>query len=311
MLSGFLYSVFINDLLKSLECVNTNFGVYNVKSTNPALADDIACLSSSPVGLQEMLNVAFRYSCLWQFSFNALKSSIVIFGKNITPTQHEWKLGNESIPINDRYKHLGIIQQSKFKSIDRTTDSCNRGRKTYFAIKNNLSKNTNPLTLISLYRKIVIPTVLYGCELWNNLKQTDLQVLQKFQHFVIKDIQDLKTSTRSDMCESMLGMHPITCEIGKRKLLFFGKVCKLDCNYLTKAIFLTRLYDFIQNNDKQFSGFIKDLYELLKQYSLLHHLKLFIEKGQFPDRTTCKTLVKRMIHQYHTKRTVSELDWNI
>ena len=93
-------------------CYNTNFGVYNVKSTNPALADDIACLSSSPVGLQEMLNVAFRYSCLWQFSFNALKSSIVIFGKNITPTQHEWKLGEESIPINDKYKHLGIIQHS-------------------------------------------------------------------------------------------------------------------------------------------------------------------------------------------------------
>mgnify|MGYP003692099099 CR=1 FL=1 len=91
MLSGFLYSVFINDLLNSLECVNTNFRVYNVKSTNPALADDIACLSSSPVGLQEMLNVGFRYSCLWQFSFNALKSSIVNFGKIITPTQHECK----------------------------------------------------------------------------------------------------------------------------------------------------------------------------------------------------------------------------
>ena len=45
LLSGFLYSVLINDLLNFLECVNTNFGVYNVKSTNPALADDIACLS--------------------------------------------------------------------------------------------------------------------------------------------------------------------------------------------------------------------------------------------------------------------------
>ena len=62
-----------------------------MKSANPALADDKACLSSSPVGLQEMLNVALRYSCLWQFSCNALKSSIIIFGKDITTTQHEWK----------------------------------------------------------------------------------------------------------------------------------------------------------------------------------------------------------------------------
>ena len=47
VLSGFLCSVFINDLLNSLECVNPNFGVYNVKSTNPALADDIHCFCSS------------------------------------------------------------------------------------------------------------------------------------------------------------------------------------------------------------------------------------------------------------------------
>ena len=84
-------------------------------------------------------------------------------------------------------------------------------------------------------------------------------MLKKFQHFVIKDIQDLKISTRSDMCESMRGMLSITCEIDKRKLLFSGKVCKLDCNYLTKAIFLTRLYDFIQNNGKQFTGTYKGL----------------------------------------------------
>ena len=118
-----------------------------------------------------MLNVAFHYSSLWQFSFNALKSAIVIFGKNITPTQHKWKLGEESIPINDKYKHLSIIQQSRQQSIDRTTVSCNTGRKTYFAIMNNLSKNTNPFNLISLYRKIVIPTLLYRYELWKNLKQ--------------------------------------------------------------------------------------------------------------------------------------------
>ena len=117
------------------------------------------------------------------------------------------------------------------------------------------------------------------------------------------------------MCESMLGMLSLTCEIDKRKLLFFGKVCKLDCNYLTKGIFLTRLHDFIQKNGKQFSGLIKDLYKILNQYSLLHHLQLLIEKGQFPYKTTWKTLVKRTIHQYHTEkwreRTASDSDFRI
>lgn len=41
VLSGFLYCVFINDLLNCFENVSSNFGVSNVKSTNPALADDM------------------------------------------------------------------------------------------------------------------------------------------------------------------------------------------------------------------------------------------------------------------------------
>lgn len=36
---------------------------------------------------------------------------------------------------------------------------------------NDLSNDINPLTLVNLYRKIVTPTLLYECDLWNNLKQ--------------------------------------------------------------------------------------------------------------------------------------------
>lgn len=53
VLSCFLHCVFINDLQNCLENVDTKFGVHNVKSTNPALADDIVCISVSPVGLQK------------------------------------------------------------------------------------------------------------------------------------------------------------------------------------------------------------------------------------------------------------------
>ena len=170
VLSGFLYCVFINELLNMLECTEQNFGVFNVKSTNPTLADDITCLSSSALGLQRLLDNAYTYSCLWRFSFNAQKSSVVVFSKTNHIVQHSWTLGNSCISVNDEYKHLGIIQQTKFSSTERTILSCNKGRKSYFAIRNDLSYNTNPITLVSLYRKVVLPSLLYGCEIWNNLK---------------------------------------------------------------------------------------------------------------------------------------------
>lgn len=52
--------MFINDLLNCLENVDTKFSEHNVKSTNPALADDIACISLSPMGLQKMLHIRIQ-----------------------------------------------------------------------------------------------------------------------------------------------------------------------------------------------------------------------------------------------------------
>lgn len=49
-LSGFLYCALINDLRNCLRNVDNKFGVHTVKSGNPALAGDIACISLSPVG---------------------------------------------------------------------------------------------------------------------------------------------------------------------------------------------------------------------------------------------------------------------
>lgn len=53
-----------------------------------------------------------------------------------------------------------------------------------------------------------------------DLKQSDIQVLNKFQHFVVKDVQGLKFSTTSDMCESMLGSNPIISKIDKNNFFY-------------------------------------------------------------------------------------------
>ena len=121
--------------------------------------------------------------------------------------------------------------------------------KTYLAIKSNLSKNTNPLTLIRLNRKIVIPTVFYGYELWNTLKHTDLEVPKKFQHFVIKNIQDLTNVNQIGYTwkhARHASYHLV--KLTKEKYCFSENYANWTA---TKAIFLKRLYDFIQNNGKK------------------------------------------------------------
>lgn len=45
VLSTFLFLVFINDLLQELQNQNPNTGIHSIRSSNPALADDISCIS--------------------------------------------------------------------------------------------------------------------------------------------------------------------------------------------------------------------------------------------------------------------------
>lgn len=69
-------------------------------------------------------------------------------------------------------------------------------------------------------KKVVLPSILYKCELWCDLRQRDLQALSTLQHFICKNAMGLPKTTRSDICESLFGLLPISSEIDERKLLF-------------------------------------------------------------------------------------------
>lgn len=82
ILSTFLYLVFINDLLQEIQSQCSNTGIYNIASSNPTLADDIACIALTPVAIQNILTTAYKYSTNWRFKFNADKSSVLRFSSS-------------------------------------------------------------------------------------------------------------------------------------------------------------------------------------------------------------------------------------
>ena len=99
---------------------------------------------------------------------------------------------------------------------------------------------TNPLTLISIYKKVILPSVLYGCEMWTNMTKRDVQKLETFQHYAVKLILNLQTSTRSDMCESLVGLYRIIAVIDKRKLNFLQCLINCKATSIPKQIFIRR-----------------------------------------------------------------------
>ena len=98
------------------------------------------------------------------------------------------KFGKESLHQKKAAVHLGIQQEATRSTITRTRDIYAKARNAFFAMA-DISVNTGGLNAehsISLYKKVVLPIVTYGCEIWNNLKDNDNHELSKLKHHIVK-----------------------------------------------------------------------------------------------------------------------------
>ena len=120
---------------------------------------------------------------------------------------------------------------SRFKATERITNAYRKGRNAFFAINGIMSNSTKPCVLVKLYKSVVLPT--YIIRLWNVI-QSKINRPTTFQHFIVKRIQNLRTCTWSDMCQSLLRIYPISSYIDTRKLLFLQKLCSLHDSFLIK-----------------------------------------------------------------------------
>ena len=91
-----------------------------------------------------------------------------------------------------------------------------------FSFKDQIS--LNPLTSLKLYKSVILPTFLYGCEVWNNMSTSTLKSIEVFHHYCLKKIQFLPKTTRSAMCQTLLGVGSLLSEVDKRKIMFSIKL---------------------------------------------------------------------------------------
>ncbi len=72
-LSGLLHQLYIDDMLNQLLQSGYGAKIYDIDVGCPTFADDVELVILSPIGLQNMLDICFRYSGKWKFKFSILK----------------------------------------------------------------------------------------------------------------------------------------------------------------------------------------------------------------------------------------------
>ena len=207
--------------------------------------------------------------------------------------------GDSYIQQSDAAVHLGIRQDSNLSLSNRISERCQKAKNAFYAMVDlGLRPEVfNPLTSVRLYITVIIPSLLYGCELWNNMSRTDPVKLSQLQHFITKKIQGFHVRARSDMVESALGLNRITALVDKRKLMFLFKILNLDNSSICKQIFLRKLFHYLYSSVKSKHGFIPDICSLLIKYNLNFLLNVYVnDKGYLPQKRVWRQFVHSSVN---------------
>ena len=127
----------------------------------------------------------------------------------------------------------------------------------------------------TIYKSVVIPNALYGCEMQKSYTYRDILLLDRLHILCVKCVQGMYKSTNTSFALITLKILSIEVSIDYKKRQMIGQLCLLTPQYLVKRIFVNRLVSYCYG-DKQTLGFIQDVYRRHGKYSLLDSLESYL-----------------------------------
>ena len=127
-------------------------------------ADNVLLMSSSPSGLQTLLDIAADEIVKIGLSFNPTKTFCLPLGKCPFKERPAWELNSEILSTVDELTYLGVtISNSQSKNhVESRIRACNRS--FYGLIRAGMtSSHMTPRIKAVLWNSVCRPTLLYGC----------------------------------------------------------------------------------------------------------------------------------------------------
>ena len=306
VMSPFFYLCFINDLISELIARSYGFIMSNRSICSPAVADDMLLMALSKLGLDGLMRICFSYACKWRYEYGPPKSAVVVFNESkgqFLRAERKWFLGTHRINEEESYKYLGVYF-SKYLSVKgNIKEASDRLKGTFVSLVNSGIVHENglhPLSCQKIYRCIVLPKALYGCENWSQQTETDILTVERAHRYCIKYMQGLHIRTRTAIALSLIGAYTVESEIDFKKLILFGQFCSPRLDHWLRFVFLNILTSFSMNGAKQ-TGYIPDIVSLLRKYNLLDILETYKKESTFPSKLSWKKLVKCRLQEHELR----------
>jgi Reverse transcriptase (RNA-dependent DNA polymerase) len=241
-LSPFLFGVYIEmldeQLRAELPMAGPVLGAGTPSATRvPMLlyADDLGLISCSPAELQLLLNQLSIFSGSTGMAVNLNKTKVVVFRrgkpKHVDPSE-AWVYQGVTVEVAESYKYLGIcfygFQRLKWTAKQQVVAAKKAAGGMSMFYKKTLA-DKNVWLLLSLFKAVVMPSLMYGCEVWGTCLlswgvhgHSDEPSRMRLAFF--RNLLGVRNSTSSIAMLRELGEYPLLLLVVRQLVKFWNKV---------------------------------------------------------------------------------------
>jgi exonuclease III len=234
LLSPVLFNIFLEQIMQeTLHDHHTSISIGGRPISNLRFADDIDLMGGSNSELQDLTNRLSERAGAYGMEVSTEKSKTMVNSTN--DTSADITMNGEKLEEVSKFKYLGATLSKDGTStaevrIRIATATSAMARLSRLWTSSAISFSTK----YRLYKSLVVSILLYGCETWTLLADTERRI-QAFEHKCLRrllHISYLEHKTNEyvrNTTSALVGpQEPLLATVKRRKLAWFGHVTRHD-----------------------------------------------------------------------------------
>jgi len=246
--SPFLFNVFYKDLISILGEKNCGITIKNKAYNVFCYADDLLLASTTPSGLQTLIDTAAEYITRQGLRFNPSKTTCMMYGPNTFTSLPSWHISQCALNIEDSMVYLGagLANDNGASHIQKRIKAAHRAYHSLQHVGLHF-KGLAPEIASHIFCMGVQTVLLYGCDSVH-INKSNLRKLYTTQGNLIKSMLGLRRSSLTSPLLKALNIKDVSTYIHIQSanllcscLLFESKASLFYASILSKQCHTNRV----------------------------------------------------------------------